>query len=87
MLEFPPYTDNIPANTVISPISAKISYVEVATGETKEIRCELALAFLDSGEEVKEIEIDEDVMLNFYRVKGAEVLKEARVLGDNNQFE
>jgi len=50
-------------------------------------KAELIPIFLNEVEEVKDNEIDVDVMFNYYRVRGAEIMDEARKLSDASKFD
>mmetsp|Transcript_65337 Transcript_65337/g.75989 ORF Transcript_65337/g.75989 Transcript_65337/m.75989 type:complete len:160 (+) Transcript_65337:2-481(+) len=47
----------------------------------------LSVTFANETEEVKDAETDKEVMLNCYRVRGAEALDEARRLSDQKRYE
>ena len=49
-------------------------------------KCELSVAFFNEAEDFKEIETEKEVLLNFYRVRGAEALENARRLSDAKEF-
>lgn len=49
-------------------------------------KASLAVTFLNEAEDFKESEINKDVVLNFYRVRGAEALDNARRLSDAKEF-
>jgi hypothetical protein len=70
-------------NIEIRPVRAKVIYTIVATSERKCVERELKINVKkDKGK----VELDESVLINFYRVKAAEVLKEAAILGDAGQL-
>jgi len=43
--------------------------------------------FLNEVEECKDNEVDVDVIFNYYRVKGAEIMNEARQLSDEKKYD
>lgn len=68
----------------ITPIRANVFYTLVKSGEKKVLEADLKISVKNSEENV---EIDESVLVNFYRVKTAEVLKEASVFGDAGKMD
>ncbi|CAG9319237.1 unnamed protein product [Blepharisma stoltei] len=83
LLKFPPTTDRVPENEIIKPVKARISYVS-KSGENKIIEAELSILVVNEGRD--DIEVNEDVMVNFYRCKGAEILKEVASLAEARKF-
>ncbi|CAG9316790.1 unnamed protein product [Blepharisma stoltei] len=83
LLKFPPITDRVPDNEIIRPVKARISY-ETNLGENKIIETELTILVVNEGRE--EIEVNEDVMVNYYRCLGAEILKEVASLAESHKY-
>ena len=85
LINFLPFDGRVAPNHLEFPIKAKVSYKIVATGEV--VYKEAVLQVLVANEiDNSEVELDEDVMINFYRAKCADVLKEASVFGDTNRL-
>ena len=83
VLGFQP-SDVIPSQEFeITPIRARVSYTLIKTSEKKVLERELRIRVKEAGEQV---EIDESVLVNFYRVKAADILREAGVLGDSGRL-
>jgi len=83
MLKFPPQ-ERISQNETIKPVKARISYT-TKNNESRIIEIELEILVVNEGNE--EIEVNEDVMVNFYRCKAAEILKNISQLAETNKFE
>ncbi|CAG9334593.1 unnamed protein product [Blepharisma stoltei] len=71
-------------NATIRPIKAKISY-ETKNKEKRYLECELEVNVVTDGKD--EIEINEDVMVNFYRAKGAEILRAISRLAEERRLD
>lgn len=84
MLKFPGYTERLLNDEIIRPIKARISYSD-KSGIEKIAECELEISVINEGRD--EIEVNEDVMINYYRCKGADVLKIVSGLAESRQFE
>ena len=83
ILEFPPCKLDI-SNCTITPVSALITFQTVLTGEI--INMERALSIvINTG--AKNAELYKGVMLHFYRSRGAEILKNAGILGEQGRFD
>jgi len=67
--------------------SAVCSVKDVKTGKTMVKKAELVQFFVNEVEECKDNELDVDVMFNYYRVKGAEIMDEARKLSDAGKYD
>ena len=83
ILEFPPCRLEI-NNCTITPISALTSFQMVQTGEMINIETALSIQINNS---TKSIEFYKGVMLHFYRARGAEILKNTGLLGEQGQYE
>jgi len=84
MLKFPPSDhDKSLYNDTIRPVKARIRYVN-KHGEKMQIETELSILVVQEGRD--EIEVNEDVMVNFYRCKGAEALKIISQLAEARKF-
>lgn len=59
---------------------------EVGGGNKLTFNAKLDITLLNSNEEVKDEEENSEVIEDYYRVKAAEVLEEARKLSDKNKF-
>ena len=85
LINFLAFSGQVGPNHLEFPIKARVSYKIVASGEI--VNKEAVLRVLIANEsDNSEVELDEDVMINFYRAKCADVLKEASVFGDNNRL-
>eukprot|EP00358_Blepharisma_japonicum_P006713 CAMPEP_0202940374 /NCGR_PEP_ID=MMETSP1395-20130829/494_1 /ASSEMBLY_ACC=CAM_ASM_000871 /TAXON_ID=5961 /ORGANISM="Blepharisma japonicum, Strain Stock R1072" /LENGTH=573 /DNA_ID=CAMNT_0049634827 /DNA_START=480 /DNA_END=2201 /DNA_ORIENTATION=+ len=87
LLNFPPCSIRVPENHQILPIKASITYRVPHTGEEVKEQSFLIINVFNEDHLIDEIELDEDVMVNFYRVKGAEILKEAGDFGDQGKMQ
>ncbi|CAG9315799.1 unnamed protein product [Blepharisma stoltei] len=87
VLSFPPCNIRVPENHQIQPIKASITYRVPQTGEEVKEQAFLIINVFNEDHIIDEIELDEDVMINFYRVKGAEILKEAGDFGDQGKMQ
>lgn len=65
-------------------VRATVKYLSVAGVQVTET-VDLTLSVLPKGVK-SELNVREDVLVNFYRVKGAEILKEVSVMAENRQF-
>ena len=79
VLGFKPSSIILSQEIYITPIRARVSYNLIKTSQKIVVERELVIKLKDAEEDV---ELDETVLVNFYRVKAAEVLKEAGMLGD-----
>jgi uncharacterized protein YegL len=81
----------LPADLIVAPqhfeniVKGKIQFKLTATGEVRTVEAFLTVQVVNESEN-NEVELDEEVMVNFYRVKCADVLKEAANLGDNGRL-
>lgn len=87
LLNFPPSDIQVPPNHQIQPIKATVQYRLTRTGHVIREESLLTIPVFNESQELTEIELDEDVMVNFYRVKTSEILKEAGELGDRNNMQ
>jgi len=71
-------------NAIIAEAKATMKTLE---GKEFVVKGELKVTIVNETEEIQEEEDDKDVMKNFYRVKGAEVLEKAKELADNRKYE
>ena len=83
MLDFPPCNLKI-NNCTITPVVALVSFQMVHTG--KLINKEAALK-IEINNSLKDLEVYKGVMLHFYRVRAAEMLKNVGVLGELSRYE
>ena len=86
LLSFHPTTESVPNGHKEYPIKAKVSYVLSSTGEKLTQEVTLEVSVLNENDASVEIELDEDVMVNFYRSKAAEILREAAAFGDKRDM-
>jgi len=86
LLQFPPTTERVPLNHRIEPIRATVTYKIPATNEEVKDQCVLSINIFNEDHMIDEIELDEDVMVNFYRVKAAAIMKEAGEFGDQGRM-
>ncbi|OMJ82995.1 hypothetical protein SteCoe_16209 [Stentor coeruleus] len=84
ILEFPPSQFDIGEGIDIIPIRATVKYTLIKTGLRKTENRELVIRLRPDFEEVK---FDESVLNNFYRVKTAEILKEAGIIADKGKLD
>jgi len=87
LLSFQPTAERVPDGHIINPVKVFITYKIVKTGEIIEEECVLQIPVINENVEIESIELDEDVMVNFYRVKAAAMLKEAAEFGERNEME
>lgn len=82
LLNFPPTSETVPDNHFVRPVKASVTYNLTRTGERVEQEIFLEIPVYNESVEIDSIELDEDVMVNFYRVKTASKLKEAAEFGE-----
>ena len=82
ILNFPVSHQNVVTGTELRPVSAVVKYRLVKSGEERKQEVELRVGLISEREEGVKVQVDEMVLVNFYRVKTAEVLKEAGALSD-----
>lgn len=82
LLNFPKIIQDIPLVLEITPIKATVTYKVMKTGRVYADECFLTLKVYPEGAEIEDIQLDADVMINFYRVKAADVMKEAARVAD-----
>lgn len=87
ILNFPVSHQNVVTGTPLTPVSAIITYRLVANGEERRQEATLQLSLISETDPEVKIDVDETVLVNFYRVKTAEVLKEAGELSDQGNTE
>ncbi|CAG9321577.1 unnamed protein product [Blepharisma stoltei] len=87
VLNFPPCQQQVPEGHSISPVKGFITYKQIQTGETVEEECTINIPIFNESAQIDSIELDEDVMVNFYRVKAAAILKEAAEFGERSDME
>lgn len=80
---------DVAGNEVSEPVDfaavrATVSYLSVTGAQVTET-VDLRLSVLQKGVETQ-LNVREDVLVNFYRVKGAEILKEVSGMAENRQF-
>ena len=86
LLNFHPTPQQVPENAVIHPVRAFIRYQLVSNGAYVDQDITIPIQVKNSDFQ-GEIVVDEDVMVNFYRVKAADIMKQASELGDQGQYE
>ena len=84
MLEFKSSSIILSQEIFITPIRARVSYNLIKTSQKIVVERELVIKLKKSEEYV---ELDETVLVNFYRGKATEVFKEAGMLGDAGKFD
>lgn len=82
LLCFPPCDLRVPDNHKIQPIRAFVSYKNPRSNEEFKDECLLTIDVYNEEFLIDDIKVDEDVIVNFYRVKSADVLKQAGEFGD-----
>jgi len=87
ILNFPVSHQNVVTGTPLTPVSAIVTYRLVANGEERRQEATLQLTLISEADPAAKIDVDETVLVNFYRVKTAEVLKEAGELSDRGNTE
>ena len=81
VLNFPGVQEEVKVQR-IAPVEAVVSYT-LKSGEKASKKCVLVIEIAGEGEE---IETRPEVMAEYYRVKGAEALKEVLMLADSNNL-
>ena len=84
LLGFPPNKGKIQENIEITPVLASISYTLLNNSQRMAVE-KLLIIYVKCFDD-EAIELDESVIINFYRVKTADILKEAAELGDTEKF-
>eukprot|EP00358_Blepharisma_japonicum_P003448 CAMPEP_0202946756 /NCGR_PEP_ID=MMETSP1395-20130829/10189_1 /ASSEMBLY_ACC=CAM_ASM_000871 /TAXON_ID=5961 /ORGANISM="Blepharisma japonicum, Strain Stock R1072" /LENGTH=490 /DNA_ID=CAMNT_0049647547 /DNA_START=57 /DNA_END=1529 /DNA_ORIENTATION=+ len=87
LLNFFPTIDAVPNGHQIQPVKATVQYRLTRSGHVIREESFLQVPIINESEIVNEIELDEDVMVNFYRVKTADILKEAGEYGERNNMQ
>lgn len=70
----------------VSLVSAVCELNPVGGGDSVKLSAKLNMVILNPDEKVKEVDENDEVVENYYRVKGAEVLEEARKLSNRSKF-
>lgn len=86
LLNFPPNELPVPEGHFERPVKALVTYTLTLTGERVSQEVFLQISVLNEGNE-SEIQLDEDVLVNFYRAKAASILREAAIFGDRGDME
>jgi uncharacterized protein YegL len=86
LLSFPPTSDVVPNGHKEYPVKAVISYTLTSTGQRFTEEAVLEISVINQDVDMIEIEINEDVMVNFHRAKAAESLREAAAFGDKGDM-
>ena len=79
--------DDITRNIKIASVTCTVKGVKNSEVGLISKTKDLITLFLNEVEEEKDNEADRDVMFNYYRVKGAEIMNEARSLSDKKKYE
>jgi uncharacterized protein YegL len=87
ILNFPVSHQNVVTGTELTPVSAVVTYRLIASGEERRQEVCLRIALISETDLGVKIDVDETVLVNFYRVKTAEVLKEAGELSDQGNID
>ncbi|CAG9319236.1 unnamed protein product [Blepharisma stoltei] len=82
VLNFPPYTGERKSNEIIRPIKVSIN----KSGENKTTEIDLNILVTSEGNGNKKNEANGDVLANYYRCKGAEILRNVINLADNRYY-
>ena len=82
LLNFPKTIPDIGQALEITPIKATVTYKVMKTGRVYADECFLKIRVFPEGAQIEDIQLDADVMINFYRVKAADVMKEAARVAD-----
>jgi predicted HTH domain antitoxin len=85
LLEFAAVPQDLQAPVSFPVVSAMVRY-NIVDGRAVEEVVELVVECVPASAHV-DLNVREDVLVNFYRVKGAEILKEASELAERRQFE
>ena len=83
VLSFPPCRISL-SDCRITPVKAYVSFVMVNTGEIINTERDLSIEISNNS---RNVELYKGVMLHFYRVKTAEILKNAGELGSQHRFQ
>ena len=79
--------DDVTRNIKIASVTCSIKSLKDSGNNDITKSKVLVPVFLNEIEEIKENEEDGDVMFNYYKVLGAEIMKEAKNLSDKNKFD
>ena len=84
IISFPQSPENVVSGTKIQPATAVVTYRLINTGEVRRQEVVMDLTLLSETEANVQIDVDETVLVNFYRVKTSEVIREAGDLADRS---
>ena len=87
LLSFPANPVPVPEGHREQPIKARVSYTLTLSKERVNQEVFLDISVVNEGVPNFTVVLDEDVMVNFYRAKAAEILREAAILGDRGDME
>ncbi|CAG9319233.1 unnamed protein product [Blepharisma stoltei] len=82
VLNFPPYTGERKSNEIITPVKVSIN----KSGENKTTEIDLNILVASEGNGNKKNEANGDVLANYYRCKGAEILRDVISLADKGYY-
>jgi hypothetical protein len=82
LIEFPSFNCDFDQGFNVTPVKAVVKYKLMKTGQIFADECFLTLNVYPEGFPIEDIQLDADVMSNFYRVKTSDVMKEAARLAD-----
>ena len=86
LMEFPPFACDFGEVFDITPAKATVRYKLMKSGQVFVDECILKICVYPEGLEIEDMQLEADVMTNFYRVKAAEVMKEAARLADSGDI-
>ena len=86
MLNFPAFDGKIFESLEIQPVTATVTYKVMKTGRFYTENLYLSITVHPEHFEIEDISLDANVLINFYRVKACDVMKEAAGLADKNNI-
>lgn len=87
LLQFPPCPYDLDQPINISPIKATVTYKVMKTGRTQLEEIFLNIPVYPERIDIEDISLEADVLINFYRVKAVDVMKEATALADRGNIQ
>ena len=90
LVEIPPTTRSLLDQEKQIKIASAKCDMKLTLNDSKEVlvkNAEVSAMFMNEDEEFKADEADKDVMINYYRVRAADTISEARTLADLTKYE
>ena len=87
MLNFPAFRGILRESVMIEPVKVSISYKVMKSGRSYCEEKVLNVLVHPEAAEIDDIQLDEPVMINFYRVKACDVMKEATDMADRGNIQ